>query len=128
MSTVILVFLALVKVGGVWAADGKFCEVAGHESTSTDPWINTAIGCIPASINGFVKWLLPTLFGIAGGIAFLLMIYGFILMATSGGDPKKFQGAKETVTSAITGLLFSIFSLFIARLIILDILKIPGLN
>jgi glucose uptake protein GlcU len=68
------------------------------------------------------------LFGIAGGISFLLMIYGFILVGTSNGDDKKLQGAKETITSAITGLLVSIFALFIFRLIAVDILKIPGLN
>ena len=49
-------------------------------------------------------------------------------MSTSGGDLKKVEGAKETITSAITGLLLSIFALFILRLIAVDILKIPGIN
>ena len=79
-------------------------------------------------MNAFIEWLLPYLFGIAGGISFLLMIYGFILMGTSQGDPKKVEGAKETVTSAITGLLVCIFAIFILRLIAIDILHIPGIN
>lgn len=90
--------------------------------------INTALGCIPPDIDKFAPWFLEIIFGIAGGIAFLLMVYGFILMATSSGDEKKVQGAKETVTSAITGLLVSIFALFLFRLIAVDILKIPGIN
>lgn len=94
----------------------------------SDSAINTALGCIPVDMGGFMKWLLPFLFGMAGGISFLLMVYGFILITLSKGDPKKVQGAKETITSAITGLLLSIFSLFILRLIITGILVLPGVT
>jgi len=87
--------------------------------------VETALGCIPYNLNGFSTSFLQILFGIAGGIAFLLMIYGFILMATSGGDPKKVQGAKETVTSAIIGLLVAIFALFIYRYLTINVLNIP---
>jgi len=90
--------------------------------------VNTALGCIPVQMDQFIAWLLPILFSIAGGIAFLLMVYGFILMTMSNGDPKAVQGAKETVTSAIVGLLISIFAIFIFRLVALDILKIPGIS
>lgn len=87
--------------------------------------INTALGCMPVELDNFLIKYLPFLFGIFGGTSFLIMVYGFILMATSSGDPKAVQGAKETITSAITGLLVSIFAIFIIRLIILDILKFP---
>lgn len=90
--------------------------------------VDTALGCIPVEMNKFIAWLLPYLFGIGGGIAFLLMIYGFILMTTSNGDPKAVQGAKETVTSAIIGLLICIFAIFLLRLITIDILHIPGIS
>ena len=96
------------------------CYVDGKLGT------NTALGCVPVEIKDFVPWLLTFLFGIAGGIAFLLMAYGFILIATSGGDEKKMAGAKETITSAIIGLLVCIFAIFILRLIAVQILKIPG--
>ena len=87
---------------------------------------STALGCIPVEIKSFIPWLLGYLFGIAGGIAFLLMSYGFILVATSGGDEKKVAGAKETITSAIIGLLVCIFAIFILKLIAVNILNIPG--
>jgi len=103
-----------------------FCVQQGYGPASSDPRVNTALGCIPVQMDKFVEWLLPKLFGIAGGIAFLLMVYGFIMMGTSGGDPKKVAGAQETISSAITGLLLSIFALFILRLIAVDILQIPG--
>ena len=90
--------------------------------------VKTAFGCIPIGMNTFIPWVMTWLFGIAGGIAFLLMIYGFILIATSSGDEKKIQAAKETITSAIIGLLVCIFSVFILRLITVNILQIPGIS
>jgi hypothetical protein len=92
------------------------------------PGVQTALGCIPVQTNLFVQWLLPYLFGIAGGISFLLMVSGFISMTMSSGDPKAVQAAQETVTSAIIGLIVSIFALFLLRLIAVNILHIPGIN
>jgi hypothetical protein len=91
--------------------------------------IDTAIGCIPVE-NGeyFVEWLFPRLLGVMGGIAFLLMLYGGFLVITSGGNQEKLQAGQETITSAIAGLVFTIFSLFILELIGIEILHIPGLQ
>jgi hypothetical protein len=110
-------------------AANTFCDSSGNPSGTPDlnwPRVYTALGCIPVQMKDFVLWLLPKLFGITGGIALLLMIYGFIQMSTSKGDPKVVQGAKETVTSAITGLIVCISALFLLSLIGRDILKIPG--
>jgi hypothetical protein len=95
--------------------------------TATHPKIDTALGCLPVEMDQLIITLLPYLFGVAGGISFLLMVSGFIKMTMSSGDPKAVQGAQETITSAITGLIVSIFALFILRLIAVDILKIPGI-
>jgi hypothetical protein len=111
----------------VLAAD-EFCESTGHGAGSASPQVNTALGCVPVKVDEFVTWFLPYLFGIAGGILFLMMVSGFIEMAMSGGDPKKVEGAKEKVTAAITGLMVSIFALFLLRLIAIDILNIPGMK
>jgi hypothetical protein len=99
-----------------------FCSVAGGEG------IDTAIGCVPVDREGFVNWLLTRLFGIIGGIAFILMVGGGIQIATSSGDPQKVKAGQETVSSALAGLLFALFSLFILRLVMVDILHIPGIN
>ena len=104
--------------------------VNGNPSDTPDennPVAYTAIGCIPLKINKMMETFIPYFFGITGGISFLLMVYGFILMAMSAGDPKAIAGAQETITSAITGLVLSVFGIFIVRLIILDILKLPGI-
>jgi len=102
----------------------KAAEILCADGLSVD----TALGCVPVQMDKFIPWLLKYVFGIAGGIAFLLMVYGFILMTTSKGDPKAIQGARETITSAVIGLLVSIFAIFLLRLITVDILKIPGIS
>lgn len=91
-------------------------------------YIAVASWCFPYDTNGIASKLIQIIFGIAGGIAFLLMVYGFIMVATASGDEKKLQAAKETITSAVTGLLISLFALFLFRLIAINILQIPGLS
>jgi hypothetical protein len=122
--------LSFLMIVATFFGSANFKQVLAQSCTPSGGGLgaSTALGCIPITIAGFVKWLLPILFGIAGGISFLLMVYGFIMIATSSGDEKKVQGAKETITSAITGLLTSIFALFIVRLIAVNILHIPGIN
>ena len=103
-----------------------FCKNYGPETTN--PKVSTALGCVPVKIDDFAVWLLPWVFGIAGGIAFLLMVVGFIQIAAAKGDPKAMQAAKEMIGSALTGLLVCIFAIFILRLIAVNILRIPGMN
>ena len=89
----------------------------------------TALGCIPINdTNDFVGWIFKWLIYIGSGIAFLLMVFGAIQILTSAGNPEKIKAGKELITSALSGLLFIILSLFILRLIGVDILHIPGLS
>ncbi len=87
--------------------------------------IETAIGCINvASPTGFVEAILKFATGIGGGIAFLLMIIGTFQIMTSSGNPDKIKAGQELITSAITGLLLIIFSVFLLGFIGRDILGI----
>jgi len=87
----------------------------------------TAFGCIPTdTLNNFVAWFLGKLIFVASGIAFLLMAFGALQILTSAGSPEKVQAGKELITSALAGLIFIILSLFLLKLIGVDILQIPG--
>lgn len=89
--------------------------------------IDTAIGCIPiGSGQEFTEFILKWALGIAGGVAFLLILYSGFMIMTSTGDPKKLQAGRELLTAAISGLVLLIFSVFILRLIGVDILGLPG--
>jgi len=94
----------------------------------TDPTfgIQTAIGCIPTDPSAFVGWVFKLGTFLGGGIAFLLMAWGTFLTMTSAGDPEKLKQGKDIIVSAVSGLLFIIFAVFLLRLIGVDILQIPG--
>jgi hypothetical protein len=90
--------------------------------------IDTAIGCIPIEQQEMITFLLRWAIGIAGGVAFILIIIASFQIMTSQGDPKRLQAGKELLSSAIMGLILLIFSAFILRVIGVNILKIPGLS
>jgi len=89
--------------------------------------IMTAIGPIDTSPEGFIGSIFKIILSLSGFAAVIIIIYSGYRLITSQGDKEKIQGARETITSAILGLLFIIFSIFILELIGVDILQIPGL-
>ncbi|MBI3380195.1 hypothetical protein HY029_05570, partial [Candidatus Gottesmanbacteria bacterium] len=45
---------------------------------------------------------------------------------TSSGNPERIQSGKDTITSALFGMLLILFSVFLLKVVGLDILRIPG--
>lgn len=90
-----------------------------------DCGIDTAIGCIPVEdTNQFMGFILGWAIGVGGGIAFLLIVYASFMIMTSSGNPERLKAGQELLTSAISGLIMLIFSVFILRFIGVDILKL----
>jgi hypothetical protein len=90
-----------------------------------DKGINTAIGCIPINdTNAFISFILGWAIGIGGGIAFLLILYAGFMIMTASGNPERLKAGQELMTSAIAGVIMLIFSVFILRLIGVNILGI----
>ncbi len=89
--------------------------------------IETAIGCIPVGdTNSFMGWILGWAVGVGGGIAFLLIVYASFMVMTSQGDPTRLKAGQELLTSAISGLIMLIFSVFILKFIGVDILGLDS--
>lgn len=89
--------------------------------------ILSGIGCIPLKLSNFISnFLLGRLIGLGGIIALICIIYAAFQMQTSSGNPEKIKKAQEYLTSCVMGLMLIIFSVFIMRLIGVDILRIPG--
>ncbi len=80
---------------------------------------------ISTSVGGFTGSLFQLLLSIAGGIAIILIIFSGYNMMMSQGNPEKVKGAQETLTAAIVGLLFMIFSTTILQITGFNILHIP---
>lgn len=109
-----------VKDDQIKYKDCKKCILAGKA------W--TAIGCLSTDPTEFIRDLLSFGSGIAGGIAFLLILFGGLQIMMSSGNPEKMQAGKELVGSAVSGLLLIIFSVFLLRFVGVDILGIPTLT
>jgi hypothetical protein len=101
-------------------------ETEDNITCDSENGVQTALGCIPTDPRELIKWVFPYLLGLGGLSAFALIVFSGIQILTSGGNPEKIQGAKETITSAVTGLLFIILSLFLLKLIGGDILGLPA--
>lgn len=96
----------------------------------------TFLGCLGAGgIGGFtqegaagsiVQSILKIIFSIAGGVAFLYLLYGSFIIATSQAEPEKLNYGKRLINGAIIGLVFTLGSVMIINFIASGILKIPG--
>ncbi len=106
--------------------NGDSACLACVEDEKNPKGIPTPLGCVKTNPAGLVSFILKFLLYTSGGIAALLIIFGGYTMMTSQGNPEKLQGARETITSAVVGLLFIIFSLVLLEIIGVDILRIPG--
>lgn len=85
----------------------------------------TGMGCLPLDLNTLItSFILTTGIGIGGGFALLCIIYSAFMMQSSQGNPEKLKKAQEMITSCIMGLMLIIFSVFIMKLIGVNILRI----
>lgn len=95
--------------------------------TPTDETL-TAVGCIPHAPKELIRWVLGKVIGLGGGVAFLLMIFGGFQVITSSGSPEGTKKGTDMITTAVSGLVFIIFSVFLLELIGVDILHIPSFS
>ena len=87
--------------------------------------IKTPLGEIETSAQGLAKAILGLALGIAGGVAFLMMIFGAYRLMFAGGNPESVQQGREVITAAVAGLVVIIFAIFILRLLGITILGLP---
>lgn len=117
---------------GTTPAPGAGSQAIPSDTHTTSPYcngtsgINTALGCIPTSETGFFDYFFRIGIGLAGGIAFMLILYGGLKIMMSAGNPEHLNEGREIVTSAIFGLLLIVFSVFILRIIGVNVLGLPG--
>jgi hypothetical protein len=103
----------------------QWCDSVGRATTVKTGRLWTAIGCIPInSISTLTQKLIGFATGVGGGIAIILIITGAIQIITSSGNTQQIKSGRELLISAIIGLLFLIFSVFLLRVTEVDILKI----
>lgn len=117
----------LVKTGNYYV-QGLINPVYSPDCGSDSTGVKTGLGCLSTNPQILVNNILPWAIGIGSGIAFLLGLYGALMIVISAGDPEKMQAGKEMITSAVSGLLIIIFAVFILRVIGVDILQLFDVN
>lgn len=90
--------------------------------------VTTALGAFKVDPGTVVGSIFGILLSLSGGIAVVIIIISGYKIMFSHADPEKLKEARESLTSAIIGLLFIIFSVAILRVIGVTLLHIPGLN
>ncbi len=122
----VFVLVSLVLPNTISAANSPLCDPPGG-AVSTG--VNTAIGCLAA---GNPKLLISQILGwgvvVGIGIAFLMIIFAGFQIATATGDPKRVKAAQELLTSAVSGLMLIILSLFLMNFLGVSILRLPGFS
>lgn len=95
----------------------------------------TLLGCIGTNMSSFastggttsvIQSLLSVVFSVAGGIAFLYILYGSTVVLSSRGNIERLNHGRRLLYGAIVGLIFCFMSLFIIQFIGTQILQIPG--
>lgn len=108
------------------AAEAKF---ASCTNCFTNGGVWSGIGCV--YVLDFRRFIMENIFklavGFAGLVALGCIIYAAFLMQTASNDPEKIKKSQDLITSCIMGLMLIIFSIFILRVIGVDILRLPGL-
>ena len=69
------------------------------------------------NLAAIVNKLLPILFSAAGIILFFYLIAGGFDLLLSGGDPKKAEGAKGKITSAVVGFIIVFIAWWLTQLL-----------
>ncbi len=68
-------------------------------------------------LEGLFSNVVSVILGFGGIVLFILLLVGGFNYLTSGGDPKKIEGAKATLTYAIIGIVVLVLAFLILRLI-----------
>ncbi len=98
-------------------------DAAGKRTPNT---VDTALGCIEVTPGNLISVSIRIGVGIGSGIAFLLIIYGTYKIMRSQGNPEGINSGKETITSAIIGLVFIILSVTVLQVIGFDVLGLDA--
>lgn len=120
-----LIIGILVIFGLFFPTQNVLADALGSPNCGTNE-IDTAIGCInvlggpEAFVGDLLKWGI----GVGGGIAFLLIVYASFMIMTSSGNPERLKAGQELMTSAISGVVLLVLSVFVLNLIGVEVLKL----
>jgi len=98
----------------IWTLpDGTSCLTTVKDQTGDAVGQVASLNCLPALFSNLVNVALA----FAGTVAVIMIIWSGIRFIRSGGDAKQAQGARQTLTWAIIGLIIILLAFAILNLI-----------
>lgn len=126
----LLAYFDLLGVNATADKSNYPCNIGG--ATQNDPSgcknVETAIGKLPVDPLGFIMKVFSIVLSFAGVGAIILIIFSGYRLMMSRGNPEMIKSARETLTAAVVGLFFIVFSLVLLSIVAENILKIPGFS
>lgn len=71
----------------------------------------------PVTLGNILNVAIPYLFGIAGFLLLLYLIFGGFSYMMSGGDPKAAESAKQKITNAVIGFVIIFVAYWLVQLL-----------
>ncbi|KKU63142.1 MAG: hypothetical protein UX86_C0032G0005 [Candidatus Amesbacteria bacterium GW2011_GWC1_47_15] len=106
------------------APNEAFCT-PGNPSSG----VRTALGCLPATnAKSLVTLVFRWGIGLAGAVAFVMLVFGGITITTAGGDPKRVKAGQELITTVIQAVLLIALGVVLLNFIGVSILDLVGLG
>lgn len=106
LAFLLTIFYLLFSTSPIFAAPDCYETVTGGEQVAT-------LSCLGFYAQKIIAWVFP----LAGLVFVAMFIFGGIKFILSGGDPKQAEGARNTLTWAVAGLILILLSFAILRLI-----------
>ena len=86
----------------------------------------TDLGCIPGDPAHFVQFVYNIGLGLIGIVSFLSLIYGSYVLITSQGRPDEVNKVKDYLKYSVIGLVFAALGVLFVKVIVAQILQVPG--
>lgn len=118
----------LISIFLKFASVPAYTCVAAPPSAAIPLIVSTEIGKINTEPQNLIQTFVRIFTGLAGGICLLLLLSGAVKYLTSSGNPETVEEAKGIITHALGGFLLVFLSVFLLKLIGIDVLGIPGLT
>ncbi len=72
---------------------------------------------VPNTLGDIIYNALPYVYGLAGILLLIYLVFGGLQLMLAKGDPKAIQAAQSKITSALIGFILVIIAYFLTRLL-----------
>jgi hypothetical protein len=110
------------------AACGACIGNSGNAKGSEVRGFWTALGCLRVEPGEAVNDLFVIAVGVGGIFILIQILMGAFGLITSAGNPAAIDKARNRILDSTIALLFLIFSVTILQVLMMNILKLPGLE